>query len=96
MPEETTDSDPSQELIRHVDVEEETYAPIEKKNVCLQGRWRNATNPSIACCVATGHGHHRASSQSDNSNRCRHQAKAVASCHGHRVMRAAPTGFIFF
>jgi len=55
MPEETTDSDPSQELIRHVDVEEETYAPIEKKNVCLQGRWRNATNPSIACCVATGH-----------------------------------------
>ena len=31
MPEETADSDPSQELIRHVDVEEETYAPIEEK-----------------------------------------------------------------
>ena len=62
MPEETTDSDPSQELIRHVDVEEETYAPIEEKKTfackAVGGTPQIPQLPAVSPQVTVTTGHH--------------------------------------
>lgn len=58
----------------------------QKKRVCVHGCWRNATNPSIACCVATGHHNQTTPTVVDIKLRQLHHVMVIESWELHPLV----------